>query len=117
MPVAAIAGLQGHDRLAVAMRRVAAHDILMFRGQDRGSIGAAKLMLGHPHARPDAIVRVNPELSAEFAALDDASIMEQLSGVANDQARDHLPKINDIFFDIEREPFIPFHKQVPSHDG
>lgn len=87
---------------------------LMFRGQDRGSIGAAKLMLGHPHTRPDAILRVNPELSAEFAVLDDASIMERLSGVANDQARHHLPKINDIFFDTEREPFVPFHKQVQS---
>lgn len=84
---------------------------LMFRGQDRSSYGTAKLMLRFPHERPEAIIRVNPELGPEYNKLDDASILEKLSQVANSLARHHLPQIDQIFFQEECVPFEPFYKE------
>lgn len=86
---------------------------LMFRGQDRSSYGTAKLMLKFPHERPEAIIRVNPELDEKYAKLDDASILESLAQVANSLARHHLPQINRIFFQDECLPFEPLYKELP----
>lgn len=83
---------------------------LMFRGQDRGSFGTAKLLLGFPHQRQDAIVRVNPTLGKEFKNLDDTSIISRLQGIANEQVRHHLPEINRIFFSEKRDSFVPVYQ-------
>ncbi|CAN1510703.1 COG3621 Patatin [Sphingomonadaceae bacterium] len=83
---------------------------IMFRGQDRGSFGTAKLLLGFPHERHDAIVRVNPTLGREFKELDDASIISRLRSIANEEVRNHLPNIDRIFFSEERDPFIPSYQ-------
>lgn len=79
---------------------------ILFRGQDRASMGTAKLLLGHPHENP-CLIRVNPSLERRFRALDDASIISELQRVAIDCARHHMPQVQEFFFSAERPAFVP----------
>lgn len=79
---------------------------IMFRGQDRSSMGTAKLLLGHPHENP-CLVRVNPTVRAGLRKLDDASVMQELQSLAVECARHHMPTIEKYFFEAERGAFTP----------
>lgn len=79
---------------------------LLMEGQACFSMATAKLLLGHPHTNPH-LVRVDPQVPAGFASLDDARKIDELARLGVAAARQHLPEIERCFLIGERDPFVP----------
>jgi hypothetical protein len=82
---------------------------LMMEGQACFSMAAAKLLLGHPHTNPH-LIRIDPQVPAGFAALDDAEKIDQLAGLGAAAARKNLPELERCFLVGTRQPFVPDHQ-------
>lgn len=79
---------------------------LLMEGQACFSMATAKLLLGHPHTNPH-LIRVDPQVPAGFATLDDARKIDELARIGVAAARQHMPEIDRCFLIGEREPFVP----------
>jgi len=75
-----------------------------FAGQSFGSLGIAALLIGHP-----SIQRVDPIVEEGRFSLDNATLMDELEGLAREHAREQLPHFRRLFDHGLTEPFVPFY--------
>jgi len=81
---------------------------IFFQGQSHASLGTAKLLTWQsPHDR--RLFRYSPTVPKGAYSLDSAHSIPALKGLGNSLAREAMPEIRDIFFDVQRSEFIPFH--------
>lgn len=80
---------------------------LAFNSQSSYSLGAAKLLLDDRNN--DKILRISSVLSKGDVALDDIRQGKKLAGIGQENARQHIEKIQRIFLDEEATPFTPCH--------
>lgn len=80
---------------------------LTFNSQSSCALGMAKLLLDDRNN--DKILRISSVLSKGDVALDDISQSKKLAGIGQENARQYLDKIQDIFLNKNATPFIPFH--------
>ena len=81
---------------------------VMFRGQAEGSIGTAKLLLGHNELSPRMFRRTHVVDRTTFT-LDAADQVAQLAGLGREDARQFVPTYREVFLTGERETFVPYH--------
>jgi len=86
---------------------------LLLDGQAHTSMATAKLLLGGPES-VGRIIREEVLLEKDYYQMDDTSKVNILEGLANEQVRHRLPKIEKTFFSSKVEPFIPIHKEKPN---
>lgn len=82
---------------------------LFMDGQSSNSMGAAKLITGHPHTG-NRLFRYSPSAPAGFFKMDDTTKIERLSGIGASMARSAFPELQQTFFQSPAEVFIPHHK-------
>ena len=82
---------------------------LFMDGQSSNSMGAAKLITGHPH-EGNRIFRYSPSAPAGFFKLDDTTKIERLSGIGASMARSAFPELQQTFFSRPAEAFQPCYK-------
>lgn len=82
---------------------------LFMDGQSSNSMGAAKLITGHPH-EGNRIFRYSPSAPAGFFKLDDTTKIERLSGFGASMARSAFPELQHIFFSRPAEAFQPCYE-------
>ncbi|MGB7433210.1 MAG: CBASS cGAMP-activated phospholipase [Ahrensia sp.] len=82
---------------------------LFMDGQSSNSMGAAKLITGHPH-EGSRIFRYSPSAPAGFFKLDDTSKIERLSGIGASMARSAFPELQQTFFSRPAEAFQPCYE-------
>ena len=80
---------------------------LMFRGQDRASLGTASILMKYPHEN-DHLLRIDPMVDPELKGLDNLKAIDRLIGIAKTEARSHLPKIINEFFKFQKDDFKPY---------
>lgn len=86
---------------------LSAQDIFM-QGQSKGSIGTAKLLVGHSDTEPKFFRFTHTDAWKVFG-LDKASMIDELRGLGAALARDALPTINQLFLHTPIEPFSPYY--------
>jgi uncharacterized protein len=84
---------------------------LLFQGQSAGSMGTAKLLIGHTESNP-RLFRINPAVAPGLFALDDATKLSKLIGIGTTAARDFLPTFRAVFLGEPKEPFVPTHRRA-----
>lgn len=82
---------------------------LFMDGQSSNSMGAAKLITGHPH-EGNRIFRYSPSAPAGFFKLDDTTKIERLSGIGASMARSAFPELQQTFFSRPAEAFQPCYE-------
>lgn len=82
---------------------------LMFSGQSAGSVGTAKLLLGHNQLTPK-LFRIDPTVAAGTFRMDDVSKFQHLVGLGEAVAREFLPTFRVAFQGAPRAPFVPCHR-------
>lgn len=82
---------------------------LFMDGQSSNSLGAAKLITGHPH-KQGRLFRFSPPAPVGFFTLDDTSKIKRLSGIGASVARTAFPQLRDTFFSAPAETFEPVYK-------
>lgn len=82
---------------------------LFMDGQSSNSMGAAKLITGHPH-EGNRIFRYSPSAPAGFFKLDDTTKIERLSGIGASMARSAFPELQQTFFSSPVEAFKPCYE-------
>ena len=80
---------------------------LAFNSQSAYSLGAAKLLLDDRDN--DKILRISSVLSKGDVALDDIRQSKKLAGMGQENARQHIEKIQSVFLDEKAIPFTPCH--------
>src|SRR5208283_2921618 len=81
---------------------------LLGRGQAEGSMGTAKLLLGHSETEP-RLFRRTQVVNRNTFSLDSADQVRHLAGLGREDAHQFLPTYRQVFLGSMREPFIPFH--------
>ena len=79
---------------------------LFMDGQSLGAIGMTKLLLGDEHDRK-ALHRVNQTVPRNTYKMDDAKIIQDLTGLGHAKGRDRIPVLECTFFDSPAEKFVP----------
>ncbi|SDU42679.1 CBASS cGAMP-activated phospholipase [Stappia sp. ES.058] len=95
-------------KLSLGLRKAGFLNLFM-DGQSSNSLGAAKLITGHPHTG-NRIFRYSPSAPAGFFKLDDTTKIERLSGIGASMARSAFPELQQIFFRSPAEIFEPYYK-------
>jgi Patatin len=80
---------------------------LAFNSQSSYSLGAAKLLLDDRDN--SKILRISSVLSKGDVALDDISQSKKLAGIGQENARQNLEKIQNVFLAEKAAPFMPCH--------
>lgn len=81
---------------------------LFMAGQSLGSVEIAKMLCGHSHER-DAVFRVTmPNPPGQFM-LDDADRIDDIMGLAHQQARAEMTRLRPVFFAKPAPEFAPVH--------
>lgn len=87
---------------------------LLLDGQSHVSTATAKLLLGGPEAE-GRIIRQEVMLEKDYYNMDDTNKVHSLEGLARQQSRHTIPKIEKMFFSSPAMPFNPLyevHKNV-----
>jgi patatin-like phospholipase/acyl hydrolase len=84
---------------------------LLLDGQSHVSDATAKLLLGGPEAE-GRIIRQEIMLEKDYFKMDDTTKVHSLEGLASQQARHTLPKIEGTFFSSPAMPFKPIHEVI-----
>lgn len=79
---------------------------LLLDGQSHVAIATAKLLLGGPESE-GRIIREEVMLEKDYFKMDDTRKVQLLEGLARQQVRHTLPKIEGTFFSSPVIPFIP----------
>ena len=82
---------------------------LFMDGQSLGAIGMTKLFLGDEHDRK-ALHRVNQTVERNRYKMDDAKIIEDLTGMGHAKGRDRIPVLERTFFDEPAREFVPCYR-------
>ena len=82
-------------------------DVFM-AAQSSASLSTAQVLVGDKQN----IIRISPKVGKNRFALDGIDEIESLEGLGNSEARENIPKLREIFFDMHVEPFIPCYKLV-----
>lgn len=80
---------------------------LAFNSQSSCSLGMAKLLLDD--RSNDKILRISSVLSKGDVALDDIRQSKKLAGIGQENARQYIEKIQNIFLDEKATPFTPYY--------
>ena len=78
---------------------------VFIQAQSYASLGTAKLIAGH-----DNIIRIDPSVSHGKFSLDNVKESPSLKGLGDFEARNALPKLQEIFLGNPVEPFNPFYQ-------
>ena len=95
--------LRGKLPMAAAVTR------LFLAGQTHSALGTAKIVTGDVHERK-AIWRIDQTAPEGRYALDNASRTSEMRNRAFAEAREQLPELKRHFFNVQADPFVPFHK-------
>ena len=82
---------------------------LFMSGQSHGAMGMAKLLTGHQYER-EAIFRVDHTIPTGKYSMDSVNAISDLRGLGYTYAREEIPRLKPIFFDIPAAPFQPVYK-------
>ena len=78
-------------------------DVFM-HAQSHSSLGTAQLFVGH-----DNVIRIDPGMPQGRFSLDGTNEIGSLKGLGHSEARQALPKLQEVFLDNPVEPFVAFH--------
>jgi uncharacterized protein len=81
---------------------------LFMAGQSHSALGTAKIVTGDGHDHR-AIWRVDQTAPAGRYTMDAAARIAEMKNRGFTEAREQLPELRRHFFDLEAEPFVPFH--------
>lgn len=80
-------------------------DVFM-AAQSSASLSTAQVLVGNKQN----IIRVSPAVGKNRFSLDGINEIKSLEGLGNSEARDKLPQLRDIFFNMPAEHFEPYYK-------
>lgn len=81
---------------------------MFLQGQSKGSIGTAKLLVGHSDSTPKLFRFTHTDAQGTFG-LDKVNMIDELRGLGAALARDALPTISHFFLHTPNEPFEPYY--------
>lgn len=84
---------------------------LLLDGQSHVATATAKLLLGGPESE-GRIFREEVMLEKDYFKMDDTSKVSLLEGLARQQVRHTLPKIEGTFFSSPAKPFTPIYEVI-----
>jgi uncharacterized protein len=76
------------------------------RGQSRSATGMARHLTGRDNGL-DSVVRIDPPVAPKRFSLAKPSGIRELVGFGYAEARQALPRVKEVFFRTEAEPFHP----------